>query len=247
MKRVISACFVLIMVAVTGVAQKAKPWTEWTKKDVDKTLNDSAWGQTQSEGSAASSASQQSSAITSTGAAKSESTNMAAAGRVESGQAKPSTLVKYHVSFLSAKPVRAAFARKVLLGQTQPNEELANQLQAFVDRSFADYIVVTVALEVEDQKMAGPLVRMFGSATTEALQKSVYLERKDGKKLFLMEYRAPTGDGMGAKFIFQRVVEGQPFLAENDNVKFVAELNEKMKLNTRYKLSDMLYDGKLEY
>jgi len=27
----------------------------------------------------------------------------------------------------------------------------------------------------------------------------------------------------------------------------VAQLNEKMKLNTRYKLSDMLYDGKLEY
>ena len=246
MKRVISACFVLVMLAATGLAQKAKPWTEWTKKDVDKTLNDSAWGQTQSEGTAASSSSQ-TSAITSTGAAKSESTNISAAGRVESGQTKPSTVVKYHVSFLSAKPVRAAFARKVLLAQTQATEELTGQLQAFVDRSFNDYIVLCVGLEVEDQKMAGPLVRSFTAATTEALKENVYLERKDGKKLFLLEYRAPTGDGMGAKFVFQRVVDGQPFLAENDSVKFFAQLNEKMKLNTRYKLSDMLYDGKLEY
>jgi len=75
----------------------------------------------------------------------------------------------------------------------------------------------------------------------------VYLERKDGKKLFLMDYRAPAGDGMGAKFIFKRVLDGQPFLSESDNVKFVAQFNEKMKLQTRYKLSEMMYDGKLEY
>jgi len=75
----------------------------------------------------------------------------------------------------------------------------------------------------------------------------VYLERKDGKKLFLMEYRPPTEDGMGAKFVFPRKFEGQPFLSENDSVRFIAQLNEKMKLNTRYKLSDMLYEGKLEY
>jgi hypothetical protein len=62
-----------------------------------------------------------------------------------------------------------------------------------------------------------------------------------------MEYRAPVEDGMGAKFIFQRLVDGQPFLSETDSVRFVAEMNEKMKLNTRYKLSEMLYDGKLEY
>ena len=52
---------------------------------------------------------------------------------------------------------------------------------------------------------------------------------------------------MGAKFVFKRTMDGQPFLTENDSVRFFAQLNEKMKLNTRYKLSDMVYDGKLEY
>jgi len=236
---------VLLLFVGLGIAQQPKRWTEWSKKEVEKTLNDSAWGQTQSEGSGGQSES--SSAITSTMAARNEDRNINAAAKAESGEAKPSTVVKYHVRFLSAKPVREAFARQVLLAQEQPNEELTGQLQSFVDRSFADYIVLAVGLEVADQKMAAPLTHAFTMATTETLQKNVYLERKDGTKLFLMEYRAPTQDGMGAKFVFQRVVDGEPFLTEKDSVRFVAQLNEKMKVNTRYKLADMLYEGKLEY
>jgi len=180
-------------------------------------------------------------------AARKEDSNIGAAARVESGEVKPSTSIKYHVRFLSAKPVRAAFARLVMLAQPQPNEALQGQLQGFIDRDFAQYIVVSVGIDVADQKMEGPLQRAFAAATTEALKQNVYLERKDGKKLFLLEYRAPAADGMGAKFVFERVVEGQPFLSENDSVKFVAQFSEKMKLSTRYKLAEMLYDGKLEY
>ena len=244
--KILVGVFVLVLGCV-AVSAQGKPWTEWSKKDVDKTLSDSAWAQTQSEGSAGSNQSQQSSAITANMTARREDSNVGAASRVESGETKPSTLVKFHVRFLSAKPVRAAFARRVLLAQSQPNENLTGQLQAFIDRDFADYIVVSVGIEAADQKMIGPLQRAFMSATTDALKENVYLERKDGKKLFLMEYRAPNEDGMGAKFIFQRQVDGQPFLSQNDNVHFFAQLNEKMKLNTRYKLSEMLYDGKLEY
>ena len=90
-------------------------------------------------------------------------------------------------------------------------------------------------------------MQAFSSANAEALQKTVYLERTDGKTLFVMDYRPPVEDGMGAKFVFKRVVDGQPFLTENDSVRFIAQMNEKMKLDTRYKLSNMLYDGKLEY
>jgi hypothetical protein len=243
MKRVISACFVLVIFASVGLGQKNKPWTEWSKKDVDKTLNDSAWGQTQTEGG--SQAPTQTSAITQVAAQGTANRSLNSSG--ESGETKPSKTLKYFVRFLSAKPVRAAFARKVQLAQTQPNEELTTQLQAFVDRTIADYIVVSVGVEVGDEKMATPIAGAFTNAKTEALQKTVYLERQDGKKLFLLEYRAPAGDGMGAKFIFQRVVDGQPFLSEKDSVRFIAQLNERMKLNTRYKLSDMLYDGKVEY
>ena len=242
--RVVSACFIVLMLASTAFAQKGKPWTEWSRKDVEKTLNDSAWGQTQTEGGDSQPQSSDS-AITQVAAPRSADRQITRTG--ESGEAKPSTVVKYHVRFLSAKPVRAAFARMVLLSRTQPDENLTTQLQGFVDRDMADYIVVSVGIEVANEKMAAPLMRAFTAATTEALQKNVYLERKDGKKLYLMEYRAPIEDGMGAKFVFPRKLEGQPFLSESDSVRFVAQMNEKMKVNTRYKLSDMQYEGKLEY
>lgn len=244
MRTVISACCLVGLLASLALAQKQKPWTEWTKKDVEKTLNDSAWGQTQSEGGTQQPSSS-SGAITQVAAPKAADRELNRTA--ESGESKPSTAVKYHVRFLSAKPVRAAFARMVLLSKNQPDETLTEQLQAFIDREFADYIVISVGVEVGDEKMAVPMMRAFTTATKEALEKNVYLERKDGKKLFLMDYRAPVEDGMGAKFIFQRVVDGQPFLSETDSVRFFAQLNERMKLNTKYKLSDMLYDGKLEY
>ena len=245
MRTVVSACLMVAMFACLALAQKDKPWTEWTKKDVDKTLNDSAWGQTQTEGGAGATQSTDS-AVTQVAAPRSSDRQLNAR-QGESGEGKPVAYVKYHVRFLSAKPVRAAFARQVLLSRPAPDEALTTQLQGFIDRDFSEYIVVSVGVEVGDQKMAGAIMQAFNSATAEALQKTVYLERKDGKKHFLMDYRPPVEDGMGAKFVFKRVVDGQPFLSENDSVRFVAQMNEKMKLDTRYKLSNMLYDGKLEY
>lgn len=244
MRTVISACLAVLAIAGLAMAQKGRPWTEWTKKDVEKTLNDSAWGQTQTEGGNSGSPSNDS-AITQVAAQRSADRQLNRSG--ESGETKAVPYVKYHVRFLSAKPVREAFARQVLLSRSEPDENLTAQLQGFINGNFADYIVISVGVEVGDAKMAGPIMAAFTNANPEALKQNVYLERKDGKKVFLEEYRAPVQDGMGAKFIFKRSLDGQPFLAENDNVRFVAQFSEKMKVNTRYKLSDMEYDGKIEY
>ena len=109
MRTVVSACLMIAMFACLAFAQKQKPWTEWTKKDVDKTLNDSAWGQTQTEGGGGATQSADS-AVTQVAAPRSSDRQLSAR-QGESGEAKPVAYVKYHVRFLSAKPVRAAFAR----------------------------------------------------------------------------------------------------------------------------------------
>ena len=94
MRTVICACFVLLTFAAAVRAQSAKPWIEWTRKDVEKTLNDSAWGQTQTEGGQRQP--ENTSAITATTAARREDSNISAASKAESGEVKPSTSVKYH-------------------------------------------------------------------------------------------------------------------------------------------------------
>jgi lipopolysaccharide biosynthesis glycosyltransferase len=242
-------CVVLLLCSLSAsvFTQKTKPWTEWSKKEVDKTLNDSAWAQTQTE-TDTSSMNYQPTAVTATTASRTEDKNIAKASQTESGATNAPVSIKYHVRLLSAKPVREAFARMVLLAQDKPNEELSTQLQSFVDRDFGEYIVVAVSVEGSDRRFLGPAAQTFVSATTEQLKNGVYLERKDGKRIFLMEYRPPTNDGMGAKFVFPRMSEGHPFLSsENENVRFAAEMSQKVKLNVKYKTSEMMYDGKLEY
>lgn len=243
MKRKLLTCFVLVLFVNAALAQKQKPWTEWSKKDAEKTLNDSAWGQTQSEGKDSEPTS--TSAITQVAAPRAASRELDRTG--ESGQSKSSMSVKYRVRFLTAKPIREGFARMVLLSKDKPSDELNSQLQSFVDRDFGDHIVVAMAVETGDKRLGEFLSQTFSTATAEMLQDKIYLERKDGKRLFLKGYQAPS-DIMGAKFIFPRTLDGQPFLtAESDTVRFVAVLSEKIKLSTRYKVSEMIYDGKLEY
>jgi hypothetical protein len=245
MRRVLFCIFLLALCACSAVAQKNKPWTELSEKEAAKILNDSPWGQTQTEGDDQDR--QQTSAITQVAAPGAANRQLSREG--EAPDTRPSKVVKYRARFLSAKPVRGAIAKILLIkkGDTA-DEALTTQLQEFVNRDFGDFVVVAVTPEAADPKIVGPMLQFLTTATADALKEKVYLERKDGKKLMLADYRPPGADGMGAKFVFMRTLEGQPFLtAESDNVRFFAQFSEKMKLNVRYKVSEMIYDGKLEY
>jgi hypothetical protein len=232
--------------AVTAAAQKNKPWTEWTAKDAEKILNDSAWGQTQTEESGGSQSSQ-TSAISSTTAAKERNVRSAdaAASSAESGETKAPVAIHYRVRFLSAKPIRAAFVRMVEL-QGAPAERVT-ELKPFVDREFGDYIVITVSAEGDRRRQMAAL-QALSTADEKALKETASLERKDGTRITLAQYRAPGQDGLGAKFVFPRTVEGKPFIdAGAGEVKLEINLGKTLKINRRFKVSDMVYDGKLEF
>lgn len=250
MRRVIFCTLLLAMFASSAFAQKDKQWTELSEKEAAKILNDSPWGQTQVEGRADTPSS--TSAITVVAGSNRNGERIISssdASRLESGQPKADKTVRYRARFLSAKPVRGAYAKIVMLKKGDTADEgFATQLQEFVNRDFGNYVVVAVTPEAADQKLVDPMIQFLTTATADAFKEKVYLERKDGKKLMLADYRPPGPDGMGAKFVFMRTLEGQPFLtAESDNVRFFAQFNDKLKLNVRYKVADMMYDGKLEY
>jgi len=245
MFRLLCAALIIGLSITASSAQQNKPWSEWSKKDVEKTLNDSPWAQTQTETDT--SEMNYSPTISRTTNARKEDTKITEATRVESGATNSAMSVKYRVRLLSAKPIREAFARMVLSSQQSPSPELTQQLQGFVDRDFSEYVVVAVSIEASDQRYSAPIAAAFKAGTADTLKNTTYLERKDGKRLFLMDYRPPAPDGMGAKFVFARTVDGKPFISQDDNVRFVSEFNDKVKLNVRYKVSEMTYNGKLEY
>jgi hypothetical protein len=247
MKKFVVSCSLLILLAISVSAQKMKPWTEWSEKDTDKVLNDSGWGQTQTEGGSSEGPSQTSAITSTTAAREGEVRNAGAAAKAgESGDKKMPGTVHYRVRFLTAKPIRAAFVRKVEL-QGAPSERVA-QLRSFVDRDFGDYIVITITMEGNDTKRMAPVAQGLTTADLNALKDVTYLERKDGKRVQLVDYRAPTQDGLGAKFVFPRTVEGKPFIEPTSGeVRFAMEMGKAFKINRRFKVADMMYDGKLEF
>jgi hypothetical protein len=248
--------FMLSILAVIAVAQDKQPWPNWDKRKAEKMLNSSPWAQTQVETdtsqmtysptTAGGSSSVGQSASSSAGSAAVNTGRSIQSDRVDRGATNQALSVNYHVRFLSAKPIRQAFARMIEL-QQKDNKGVREQLAPFVDRDFSDFIVVAVTFESSDNRLAGPAFQTFSSATTGTLKNQAYLERSDGKRLFVLDYKPPISDGLGAKFIFPRQVDGQPFLTEVGDVRFFAQMSDKIALNTKYKLQDMTYEGKLEY
>jgi hypothetical protein len=245
MKRSLFIFLAVLFIAVPVSAQKTKPWTEWNEKEATKILNDSAWGQTQTELAEAAEPTSVS-AVSQTTAGRREDQRISSASNVESGESKTRASLNYRVRFLSAKPVRAAFVRMIELQGANP--ERVAELRPFVDRDFGDYIVIALSVDGTDRKRLGPSTEEIKNAEEAALQKSAYLERKDGSKLFLTNFRVPAQDGLGAKFVFPRVVDGKPFIdANTGEFKFVLEIGKTIKINRKFKVSDMMYEGKLEY
>ena len=136
----------------------------------------------------------------------------------------------------------------VMLENAQPVEDIASLMQPFVDRDFGQYIVVSVVFDSTDGRYSGPALQAFGSATADTLRNKTYLERKDGKRLYLMDYRAPQADGLGAKFVFERSPDGKPFInADSGNFRFYSEVSDKIKLNVKYTVADLTYNRRLEF
>lgn len=233
---------VLILFAISVVfGQTGKSWLEWNMKETTKILNDSAWAETQLETKQADSSS---AAITNTGSSR----NMVPRDASKDAPGAITSYIKYYIRLLSAKPIRQAVVRKLMLDTPDMDEERKKQLKSFADAPTSDFIVVAVVAEAKDRSMGAEASEAFKVATLESLKESTYLERADGQRVPLADFRAPMADGLGAKFVFPRTLNNQPFLVPGSGqLKFHSQLSKKIKLEARYKVSDMMYDGRLEY
>jgi hypothetical protein len=125
---------------------------------------------------------------------------------------------------------------------------MVTRLNTFAEAPSENLIVIAVAVENPDANMLGKAMQIYRNATTTKLKSTTYLERSDGKRVFIEEYTPPGQDGFGARFIFPRMLDGKPFLTpEFTIVRFVSELDATIKLRMDYKVSEMMLDGKLEY
>lgn len=261
---IISGALALLMAhpLVISAQWNKKPYTEWSEKETMKLLSDSPWCQTH----------------TFSDTSKQASTQTSASGSVTA--IAEVVIVNFRVRFLSAKMTRQAIVRAMELQQKgKLPEQLAARLRAFAAADFPDYIVVTVTAESDrPSNMLQQATSLLYKLTTNELKNNTYLAVPGGKRLFLQEYQPPAKDGLGARFIFPRRVDGEPFISEKSGeILFHADLSGGSRLDanisnsaipnrehqsstanqiassfgftlsTRYKVKDMMFDGKLEY
>lgn len=234
------ACAVLLSSSLVFAQKQEKPWTEWTEKEAEKMLSSSPWAQTQVDTDTSEMF------FTPTNDPRTTGSTATAGARLESGATNQAVNVKLIVRFFSARPIRRALVRLMELKQ-KPEPEMIQRMRAFADVKSDESIILTLSVETADQRYAGVAMQALNSAITATLKNETYLER-DGKRHFLHEYVPPGKDGFGARFIFLRNVDEQPFINGNTGeVRFVVKYPGGLKADRRFKVADMIYEGALEY
>jgi hypothetical protein len=237
------AALALLLALIAATAQeKGKAWSDWSKKDAEKMLNNSPWAQTQTD----TDTSQMFYSPTSDprlGARVTSTTGV----RVGEGATNQSINIIYRVRFFSARPIRQALIRLMWIQQPPP-PEVAQKMTNFAELQATDSIIVSVTYESNDQRYSHAVMQEFNSAITATMKNNSYLDRSDGKRQFLEEYAPPGKDGFGAKFIFLRKQDGQPFISKTaGEIHFHVEYPSGLKIDRRFKVAEMIYRGELEY
>jgi hypothetical protein len=233
--KILNTAALLVLGLATVMAQQAgQKWTDWSKKDAQKMLDDSPWGHIQTE--------------TDTREMMYTPTAGSQGSRGQSGAVNQPVNLTFHVRFFSARPIREALARMMELENEKLKGDQLTRLHNWAEIKSSDSIIVTVLFDSPDGRYTGPAIQDFGSATTATLKNDCYLQRSDGKQLFLQEYVPPGKDGFGGRFIFSRDVDGQPFINDKSSeIRFYVKFPDLAKIDRRFKVADMMYQGQLEY
>ncbi len=240
-------------------AQKGcqESFTKWNEDQAVKILTESAWAKQMALGSPAY-ASERQARVEGTdkgftiGDDRTLSGNSRGMDRGMGRAGEKDLIHSYTVRLFSALPIRQAFVR---LFQIKNNyEKMPSEQRSRLDAQFdqalgmdvSRIIVVTVSLNSNDRELNMEVDRQLHQATTGSLKQEAYLIA-DKRRVALEEYRAPSGDGAGAKLVFPRMLDGKPVVeSTTDELKlefFVPGV--KHKIYVEWKVKDLLCNGEL--
>ncbi len=121
----------------------------------------------------------------------------------------------FYVRLLSARPVREAYTRIQLIqhGYDEMAAEDADRLfsdliENRVAVDFEKWIVVALSFRCNDPNEESRLRQFFQSQTTGTLKNKAFLVTSQFSQLPLTAYFAPREEGVGARFVFPRQVDG---------------------------------------
>lgn len=124
----------------------------------------------------------------------------------------------YYVRFLSARPIREAYARiqQIQYGYDRMSPAEKARFDAVqlpnLDLDVSRWIVLSVSFRSNDPNEESSVRRFFQSETVETLKTKAFLSTPSCPQVELSAYFPQREESVGAKFVFPRKVNGSPVL-----------------------------------
>lgn len=190
--------FASILTAGTGEIPSEDPYWKWSLEKATQVLNSSAWAR--------------------------QETFTRVVGGVGSGVSGEKEIYNtFYVRFLSARPIREAYLR---IQQIQHNydhftDEEKKRFDSLtrpnLDMDTSRWVVVTIAFRSNDPNEESSVRRYFQAQTKETLKTRAFLSTQRFPQVEIAAYFPPREEGVGAKFVFPREVNGVPLTIGNDD------------------------------
>jgi hypothetical protein len=135
----------------------------------------------------------------------------------------------FYTRILSSLPVRRAFVRVEQHAHDYDSlsalekERFDDLTTPGLELDFEDWIVLTVSFRSNDPDNEREVDRYLEVGTTDSMKNQAFLSTSSVSQVRLRGYSPPRGDGVGAKFVFPRAVDGRPVVGD-DTETLVFEL-----------------------
>jgi hypothetical protein len=228
-----------MLAAAIAMAQgwwEGKPYTAWSKDEVTNMLDKSPWGNVATQ------------AIERIG-------HLRAGIDTVSGTESAYDKLSFHISFVTAKPVRMALARRTILAD--PSKQDKTDWAKYVGQEDDQNIVLVMNLTAypADSNIALVLSDALDKLKTSDLESQTRLSTDAGKKVPLAKYDPLGENGYGVKFYFPRhLPDGSPLVAAgNKEIRFDITIplpkredieRKSITVTAKWDPRKMLYQGK---
>jgi hypothetical protein len=162
----------------------------------------------------------------------------------------------YYVRFLSARPIREAYARiqQIQHGydKMSPEEKVhfeAAQLSN-LDMDASKWIVVSVGFRSNDPNEESGVRRFFQSETVNTLKTKAYLSTASCPQVELRAYFPQREESVGARFVFPREVNGVPVITKespNITLELLDVPGTNARLRATFEVKPMIVGNQLIY
>ncbi|MDA2925224.1 hypothetical protein MYX65_11350 [Acidobacteria bacterium AH-259-L09] len=206
-----------------------KPFEKWTLDEAVQILNESPWAR--------------------------QETFTQVIGGIGSGvRGEKEIYNTFFVRLLSARPIREGYAR---VKQIQEDYDKLSQeekrrfntsLRPILKLDVEGWIVVAVSFRSNDPDLESRVRRFWQVQTTETMRSRAFLSTQSFPQVEVVAYYPPLEEGIGAKFVFPREIDGTAVVSVKDD-KVTFELLEvpgaDPQLRATFVVSDMVVKGQL--